>query len=337
MTKKAFPALILAAALALAATLAACGSGSDSLTVYSGRSQTLVQPILERFSEETGIKIRVRYGDTAELAATILEEGKNSPADVFFAQDAGALGALSEKGRLVDLPAGLLDRVPQQFRSPEGKWVGVSGRSRVLVYNTKKLSESDLPNSVLDLTDPKWKGRLGWAPTNGSFQAFVTALRKMKGEEAAAAWLQGVKANSPKDYPNNVALVKAVGDGEVDVGLSNHYYLFSFLKEEGEGFAARNFYFKKGDPGGLVNVAGAGILDTSSNREDAHRFLEFLLSSEAQQYFADETFEYPLVQAVKTAPGLASLSSLEPPAINLGDLADLEGTLKLLRETKVLP
>jgi iron(III) transport system substrate-binding protein len=319
------------------AALAACTGGGDSLTVYSGRSQSLVGPLLDQFEEVTGIDIRVRYGDTAELAATILEEGSNSPADVFFAQDAGALGALAAEDRLAELSTGLLERVPERFRSPDGLWVGVSGRARVVAYNTDNVAPEDLPDSILDFTDSTWKGRIGWPPTNGSFQAFVTALRIIEGEDGARTWLEGIKANDPEEYPNNTAAIQAVARGEVDIAFVNHYYLFRFLAEEGEGFGARNHYTDGGDSGALVNVAGVAILDTVDSREDAQRFIDYLLSPEAQQYFAIETFEYPLIEGAKTHPDLVPLSELEPPSIDLSDLSDLEGTLDLLRDTGVLP
>ncbi|MDP3767184.1 MAG: iron ABC transporter substrate-binding protein [Dehalococcoidia bacterium] len=321
----------------LAAVAACGGDDGETLTIYSGRSQSLVQPLLEQFSEDTGVTIKVRYGETAQLAATILEEGDNSPADVFFAQDAGALGALADEGRLAELPADLLALVPEPFRSPDGLWVGASGRARVVAYNTENVSPEGLPDSILDFTDPEWKGRIGWAPTNGSFQAFVTGLRVTAGEETAREWLEGIEANDPTEYANNVAAVEAVARGEVDVAFVNHYYLFRFLAEEGGSFDARNYYLPGGDPGALVNVAGAAVLDTADSSEDAERFIDYLLSPAAQQYFADETFEYPLIEGVETDPELKPLSELEPPNIDLSDLSDLEGTLDLLRETGVLP
>jgi iron(III) transport system substrate-binding protein len=329
----------LAAVLVLTAALltAACDGGGSSLTVYSGRSEDLVQPVIDRFSEETGIEVKVRYGETAELAATILEEGSNTPADVYFGQDAGALGALAEDGRLVELPDEILERVPLAFRSHDGVWVGVSGRSRVVAYNTENVDPEELPDSVLDFTDEEWRGRVGWAPTNGSFQAFVTALRLLEGEEAARAWLEGMAANDPTEYPSNVTALEGAANGEVDVALVNHYYLHQALAEQGEGFGARNHYLAGGDPGALVNVAGAGILDASDHREEAERFLEFMLAAEAQEYFAEETFEYPLVEEVEADPELVPLSQLEPPELDLSDISDLQGTLDLLRETGVLP
>jgi iron(III) transport system substrate-binding protein len=311
-------------------------AAGGELVVYSGRNEELVGPLIERFREETGINVRVNYGDTAELAVTILEEGRNSPADVFFAQDAGALGALQEEDRLQELPDSLLERVDERFRSDDGEWVGVSGRARTVVYNTGALSESDLPESIMSFTDPQWKGRLGWAPTNASFQSFVTALRQLEGEERAREWLEGVLANEPKVYDRNTAIVNAVGAGEIDAGFVNHYYLQRTLAEQGESFPARNYFFRNGDPGALVNVAGAGILDTARNQTAAEQFIAFLLSDESQQFFAEQTYEYPLVDGVDADPGLPSLDELQTPDIDLSDLEDLEGTLQLLQELGIL-
>ena len=320
-----------------AAVASGCGSDGGSLTIYSGRTQSLVEPLLEQFSADTAIEIRVRYGDTAELAATILEEGDNSPADVFFAQDAGALGSLVVEDRLTAIPTPYLGHVPEAFRSPDGLWVGLSGRARTVAYNTDAVSEADLPDSILDFTDAKWKGRIGWAPTNGSFQAFVTGLLLLEGEDTAREWLEGMKANDPTDYPSNDAVVDAVGNGEVDVGFVNHYYVLRFIDERGEDFPVRNYYLGGGDAGSLVNVAGLGVLDTADNQSDVEKFIDYMLSPAAQQYFADETFEYPLIEGVEATAGLTPLGELEPPNIDLSDLADLRGTLDLLRETGVLP
>lgn len=205
-----------------------------------------------------------------------------------------------------------------------------------MAYNREALSEGDLPASILDFTDPEWQGRIGWAPTNGSLQAFVTALRVIEVEEVAREWLEGIQANQLRDYDNNLPILEGVASGEIQVGFVNHYYLFRKLEDEGEGFGARNYYPQNGDPGALVNVAGIGILNTSDNSEEAEAFLDFLLSEEAQQYFADETYKYPLVEGVPINEELTRLSEIETPNIDLGDLDDLEGTLDLLRETEVL-
>lgn len=328
-------AIILAMALLLTA-VPALGQ-SREIVVYSGRSEALVGPLLQRFTEETGIRVAVRYGDTAELAATILEEGPNTPADVFFAQDAGALGALAANGRLQTLPPHLLEKVDPRFRSPQGTWLGTSARARVVVYNTNLVAPEQLPDSIWGFTDPQWKGRIGWAPTNASFQAFVTALRVLEGDQRAEQWLRGILANQPRVYRNNVAIVDAVGRGEIHVGFVNHYYLFQFLRERGESFPVRHHY-TNADAGSIVNVAGVGILDVSRKTEEALALVEFLLRPESQQFFTDETYEYPVVVGVeiKTHPLLRPLSTINSPDIDLSQLEDLRGTLDMLMRVGVL-
>lgn len=329
--------LSLLVAVAVIGLYAAPTWAADSIVVYSGRAEALVAPLIERFEQQTGIKVAVRYGGTPELAATILEEGRNTPADVFFAQDAGALGALAAAGRLQKLPDALLAQVQPEFRSADGLWIGTSGRARVVAYNTNLVSEDELPDSIWGFTDPKWRGRIGWAPTNASFQAFVTALRVLEGDDRARAWLRAMLANEPRSYRNNVLIVDAVGRGEITVGLVNHYYLFRFLAERGEEFPVRHHH-TRGDAGSLINVAGVAILDVTDNRDAALAFVEFLVSEEAQRYFADETREYPLAHLDKVSlhPLVRPLDTIDAPAVDLDDLEDLQGTLDMLVETGVL-
>jgi len=307
-----------------------------AVVVYSGRSESLVAPVIAGFKERTGFDVKVRYGETAGLAATILEEGDRSPADVYLAQDAGALGEMSDRETLLALPEGVLSKVPPWLRSTRGDWVGVSGRARALAYSTERLKPEDLPASILDLAEPRWKGRIGWAPTNGSFQAFVTALRVRRGEEGAGRWLEGMKANEPREYPKNAPAVAAVASGEIDVALVNHYYLFQFLKERGESFPVRNHFFPAGDAGNLVNVSGAGILRSSKRPAAARALLEFLLGEEAQRHFATETVEYPVAADVPADPRLPPLGKVGHGDLDLNRLADLRGTLDLLRSAGVL-
>ncbi|HMO51382.1 MAG TPA: iron ABC transporter substrate-binding protein [Kiritimatiellia bacterium] len=326
--------LLILAAIGLISILAMKQS-PDSLVVYCGRGEELIRPLFQRFEEETGIAVKVRYGGTAELAATILEEGRNSPADVFFAQDAGALGALKKAGRLIRLPGDVLAAVPARYRSPDGAWVGVSGRARVVVYNTNKLTEADLPDDLFGFVDPAWRGRLGWAPENGSFQSFVTALRIREGDERTLAWLKGIQANAPRVYGKNSALVAAVAAGEVDAGFSNHYYLYTARRTQ-PNLAAANFYFRRESAGNLVNVAGVGVLQSSRRAESALRLVRFLLSESAQAYFAEHTREYPLVESASGGSDLTPLSDVAIPDLDLNRLDDLEGTLRLLHEAGVL-
>ena len=305
------------------------------LAIYSAREEALVGPIIKQFQEANGLDVRVKYGSNAELAAAIKEEGANSPADIFFATDPGALTAIADQ--LGTLPKDILDTVPAAMRAPDGKWVSVSGRARVVVYNTNKLKESDLPASIYEYTDSKWKGRIGWSPPNGSFQAFVNAMRVSRGDDVANQWLEGIQANGPKSYSNNTGIVQAVANGEIDVGFVNHYYLFRFVQERGESFPARNYYFKNGDIGGMMLANGLAKLSTSRNPEGAHRFASFMLGPVGQQYFASKTFEYPLIKGVTTSPLLPPLEQLMLFEIDQIKLGDTQGTVKLLRETGVLP
>ena len=312
------------------------GGDPGSLVVYSGRSESLVAPIIEQFEEETGIEVAVKYGKSGEIAATLLEEGDHSPADVFFAQDPAGLGEVANAAMFKSLPASITEKVPVWARSPEGEWVGISGRARVVVYNTDNLTPNQMPNSMEDFTKPEWKGRIGWAPTNGSFQAMVTAMRVAWGEEKTREWLLGIQANEPKVYPKNTPTVAAAGTGEVDVGFVNHYYLYRFLAEEGEEFGARNYHVIDGGPGGIVLVAGGGILKSSANKENAERFFDFMLSDAAQQYFAGQTYEYPMIEGIETNSLLTPLDEINNPNIDMASLDDLAGTQAMLRNLGIL-
>ncbi|GLF97744.1 iron ABC transporter substrate-binding protein [Streptomyces yaizuensis] len=308
--------------------------GSDSLVVYSGRNEELISPILEKLEKATGTKVEVRYGDSAELGAQILEEGKRTKAGLFFSQDAGVLGALSAAGMLAELPQKSLDKVDAAYRGSDRDWVGVSGRSRVIAYNPDKLGKGEkAPDSIHELTEPKWKGKIGYAPTNASFQAFVTGMRVLEGEDATLKWLKGLKANG-KTYAKNGAVLDAVDSGEVSLGLINHYYWYEKVAELGEDKVNAKIHFLPGgDPGALINAAGVGILKDGGQGEAAQKAVDYLLSAEAQNYFAQETKEYPLAAGVtNTVKGLPALDSLDAPKIDLGKLESLQETLTLLQK-----
>ena len=345
-----------AAALALTATLAACSApatpgaspastaspaatASDkSVTLYSGRNETLVQPALDAFTQATGIAVEVRYGGTAELAAQLLEEGDRTRAHVFLAQDAGALGAVAKAGRFAALPAATLDQVADAYSDPDGRWVGVTGRSRVLAYNPALLPADQLPVSVFDLTGPQWKGKVGVAPTNASFQSFITAMRVQHGDEKTRAFLAGLAANEPQVRERNGVIVSDIESGAYPVGLVNHYYLWELAAEKGVGadqLATKLHFFADGDTGALINVSGVGLL-TAQPDADGQALVDYLLSDAGQEYFATRTFEYPLVDGVATAPGLTPLDQLDAPDINLSDLDELEATISMIKEAGLL-
>lgn len=310
---------------------------APEFTLYSGRGESLVAPLIEEFERETGIRVRVRYGGTAELAVLLQEEGERSPADLFWGQDAGALGALSRQGYLAELPRDILTQLPEIYRAQRGTWVATSGRSRVLAYSPQRVSSDELPAGVLDLSDARYAGRVGWAPTNGSFQAFVTAMRVSLGEDETRAWLVAMRDNNVQAYRNNTALIEAIGAGEIDFALTNNYYLNRFLVND-PGFPGAQTTLESGDIGNLVNVAGIGLLRSSRNSDPALSFVQFLLDRTAQEYFTNEINEYPVREDVQPNPTLVSFEELLEisPVIDLDLLEDLDGTLLLLQETNLL-
>ncbi len=310
--------------------LAACGGGAETLTVYSGRSEELIGPLLEDFTEDTGIPVEVRYGGSAELALLIDQEGDRSPADVFISQSPGAIGFLAEKALLQPIAADTLSLVDPGFRNSDGQWIGLSGRVRVLVYNSELVEVADLPTSVFDLTDPALARQVALAPANGSFQDFVTAMRQVSGDDATLAWLEGMAANNSPEYANNSSIVQAVARGEVPMGLVNHYYNFRALAED-PGLSSENHYFTGDDLGGLVIVTAAGILDSSDTQEDANMLLEYLLGPSAQQFLTEETFEYPLASGVAAWEGLPPLGDVAGATLDFDSLGGgLERTKELI-------
>lgn len=324
--------VLILAALVMSVLPASAQEEGESLVVYSGRNETLIAPILAQFTEETGVAVQVVYGDTAAVANQILEEGANSPADVYIGQDAGALGALSKAGALAPLPSDVLERVPDVFKSQQGEWVGLSARARVLVYNPTEVEALglELPQSILDLTKPEYAGLVGWAPANASFQSNVTAMRVLLGDDVTAKWLADMVANGAVSYgSSNTNLNRAVASGEVVLGITNHYYMHN-LKKQDPALNLEQTVFPAGDPGSLVNVAGAGVLATSAKPGLAQRLILYLLGSNAQTYFTEQTSEYPLVDGIAVNPALIPLDSIVQPEIDLSDLDDLQTTLAMI-------
>jgi len=322
------------AALAVTSGAATAPAQSTSLTIYSGREQALVKPIMDRFTRVTGIPLNVRYANSTTLATALVEEGSNSPADVYWSQEPGTLGLVGARGLLKKLPQRTVGKVPSRFATPSRRWVGTSGRSRVLVYNTRALTRQQLPSSIWGLADQRWKGKIGIAPTNASFQAFLGATIHLEGEARVRDWLRGLQANDVKFFPNNTTVVQAVGRGDVEVGLVNHYYLYNLLADTPD-LPVRNHWFADGDPGNLVLAAGVGIVSATEKDAAAQRFVDFLHSKWAQRFIArgPGAAEYPLVKGVPRRPGLRPLSTIKGPKYNLGRLsADLTPAVRLLLE-----
>ena len=342
------PAAIATAALAVL-TLSACTAANDdtaptqgvasspptstdgTFTLYAGRDQELIDPLIEKFESATGVSVDVRYAGSTELAALLLEEADATPADVFLAQDAGALGAIAKGDMFATLPENITAKVPVGFTSTDGSWVGVTGRARVIVYDSEQLSADEVPTTVAALTDDRWSSQVGIAPSNASFQSFVTALRVLEGEDTARAWLEDMKANDVKIYAKNTPILEAANTGEIALGLINHYYWYRMAAEVGaDNMRAQLAFPEPGDAGSIVNVTGAGLLKGAADDADALLFIEYLVSEAAQQYFVDSTYEYPLIDGVSAPAGLPALETLTNPKLDLSDLDSLGETTERL-------
>ncbi len=324
---------ILAMLVVLGLAASACGGSDNVITVYSGRTSNLIEPLLDDFAESTGIDVEVRYGQSADLALLIDQEGDRSPADVFISQSPGAVGFLAGEGMLRPIGDEVLSLVPGGFRNADGLWVGISGRVRVIVYNRDLVDPSELPVSVFELTEERFRDRVAVAPANGSFQDFVTAMRETHGDDATLAWLEGLVANDARTYANNTSIVQAVGRGDVPMGLVNHYYNFR-AKAEDPGAASENYYFPDGDIGSLMIVTAIGVLSTSDVPHLADQLVEFMLSEEAQRFYSEMTLEFPLAAGVAPSSVLPPLSSIGLVTYDFDRLGGgLERTKELIDES----
>ncbi len=333
--------LIFTALIALIATfLTGCASDSDQasdvteLTVYSGRSEEYIAPFFAEYEAQSGIKLNIRYGDSAELAAQILEEGSNSPADLFLAQDAGSLGAVSAAGLFIELGQDVASDIPTQFIAANRTWVGVTGRARVLAFSPERVSA--IPTSFADLTNPAYKNKVGIAPTNASFQAFVTALIENKGEDFTKKWLSDMKANGAKIYAKNSLIVEAIDKGEIDLGLVNHYYIWETSESLGRPVKAEVSYFAPGDFGNLINVSGAGVFASSKKQAAAAELINYLTSAAVQQKFVKDTHEYSLIAGSSAPEGVPALDKIGAPTVDLKSLVNIKRTQDLLIEVGLL-
>jgi len=330
---------ILGATMAvIALALSACGSsashGGNAITLYNGQHEQTTAALVAAFEKQTGITVNVRTGDEAELGNQIMQEGSSSPADVFYTENTPVLEALRERGLLARVAPSTLAAVPSRYDSAQGDWVGVSARVSVLVYNTSQIKPSQLPSSILELAAPKWRGKLGFAPSETDFQPLITSIVKFDGTAAAETWLKGLQANS-KIYPDNETVVAQVNNGESAVGLINHYYWFRLRAEIGAGaMHSALHYYAAGDPGDLVNVSGAAVLKSSSHQADAQKLLAFLVSHAGQETIAhSHSYEYPLRPGVAPAPGLRPFAELKPAALTPAELGD--GSKALALEQKL--
>jgi iron(III) transport system substrate-binding protein len=314
----------------------ASNGSNTTLIVYSGRNEAFISPFFEQFTSQTGIKIEARYGDSAELAALLLEEGNNSPADVFLSQDAGAIGAVAQQNLLKKLEESAVSTVPAQFRDEASNWVGITGRSRIIAYNKTKYTLEQLPKTIDDLVDPKWSGKIAIAPTNSSFQSFVTAIVQVRGETKTLEWLKALNNNKPQKYEKNGLIVEAIDNESVDLGLVNHYYIAEITESLGREINVGIAFFNNQDPGNLLNVSAFGILESTKKQTAALDLLKYLLSKETQEKFVNETFEYSLLLDVYPPDGLPALGELGIPQVRLGQLSDVAKTQDLLISSGLL-
>jgi iron(III) transport system substrate-binding protein len=311
----------LVSTLGVTVALAGCGSDDDTLTVYSAQHESLVRAMLEDFTEETGIELEFRDANDSELANQIVQEGDASPADVFLTENSPSIDVVDEAGLLAPLDDATLEQVGEQYRPESGNWVGFAARSTVLAYNPADVTEDELPASILDLAAPEWRGRVGIAAGGADFQAIVSAVLSMEGEDATREWLAGLERNA-EVYTSNTAVMKAVDEGEIEVGVMYHYYWYRDQAEGGlVGDDARLHYFRNQDPGAFISVSGAGVLASSDQKEAAQRLVAFLTSAAAQERLADSSaLEYAVGTGVASAEALPTLESLQAPDVDPGSL-----------------
>jgi iron(III) transport system substrate-binding protein len=343
--------LTLLAAAAIAALPAAAGCGFDTsagdgggaaepetagITLYSGRIPAAIGGAVDRYEARADRDVQVRYADTADLAATLVEEGGATPADVFFAQEPGAIGAVADAGLLAKLPAAVLDLVPRRYRDPRGRWVGVTGRARVIAYDRGAVRRSQLPRSPFGLAAPRWRDRVGWSPASSSMQEYVTALRARYGNQRTSEWLEAMVANGAKSYPNNVTIRDAIAAGEIEAGLINHYYVAQAVAEEGADYPV-GVYFPPAGLGSLMLLTTVGVLEASERRPEAVAFVRSLLESASQRFFTSSSKEYPLARGAEPDASLGvPLARVPSPGGDLVDLGELQATIELMQEAGAL-
>jgi iron(III) transport system substrate-binding protein len=333
------------AALLAAGLLAACGSASGatasagSITLYSGQHEQTTQSLVSAFEQQTGIKVNVRYNDEDSFADEIVAEEAHPVADVFYTENSPALEFLQGKGLLAPVDSTTLAKTPSQYNSPQSDWVGVSARVSVLIYNPSLISASQLPTSVLQLANPKYKGKLAFAAGETDFQPIVTSVAKAYGDAEASSWLDGIKANAGSHiYPDNETIADEVNRGAAAFGVVNQYYWYRMQAELGaSNVHSKIAYFAPNNPGYVVDVSGAGILKSTKNMPDAQKFLAFIVSKQGQEIIAHSiSYEYPLDDGVTTAAPETPFNQLQPYPITIPELGDGSAAISLLQKAGLL-
>ena len=312
----------------------------NSVTVYSGRSENLMKPVFDAFACESGTSVRVRWGSSTDLALLIDTEGDRTEADVFVSRSPGPVGFLEANGLLTSMDSSVLDLVDDDHRGGNGTWIGFSGRKRVLVHNLDSVPPTELPNSVFDLTESEWRGRVAIPATNGSFVDWFTVFRDQYGNEVATQWLSDMVDNDARYYPNNVAIVEAAARGEIDVGLVNHYYNYRLAADAeaaGQEHRAANYDLSDEDIGSLLIITAATMTTNVSDREAAQGLISYLLSPSVQRFFTRNTFEYPLAGGVEPNPALPPLSALSIGSVDFDALGGgFEATEEIIQSSGIL-
>ena len=307
-------------ALALAATglvaAAQTAPPADSIVVYNAQHASLAQAWADGFTRSTGIKVTLRNGSDTELGNQLVQEGAASPADVFLTENSPAMALVDNAGLFASLDADTISQVPANFRPAHGRWIGIAARSTVFVYNKAKLTPAQLPKSLLDLSNPAWKGRWAASPAGADFQAIVSALLELKGEAATAAWLKGMKDNAVA-YRGNGAAMKAVNAGQVDGAVIYHYYRFGDQAKTGENSGNTELhYFRGQDPGAFVSVSGGGVLASSKRKAAAQAFVRWVSGKAGQEILrTGDSYEYAVGVGAASHPKLVPLADLQAPAV----------------------
>ncbi len=332
-------ALVVLLALTLACVAGCGGSGANSLTLYNGQHIQTTDSLVAAFEKATGIKVNVRSDDEDVLADEIVTEGSNSPADVIYTENSPALEYLEGKGLLAPVDPATLAHTPSGYDSPAGDWVGVSARVSVLIYNPSLISASQLPSSVSELADPKYRGKLAFAAGETDFQPIVTSYARTYGEAAALKWLEAIKENAGAHvYPDNETISAEVNRGAVAFGVVNQYYWYRMRAELGaESIHSKITYFAPRDPGYVFDVSSAGILKSSRHQGNAQRFLAFIVSRQGQEIIAHSlSYEYPIASGVHIAAAETPFDELQPNPITIAELGDGSTAIALLRKAGLL-
>lgn len=307
--------------LALACTLPALAQAQEGITVYNAQHASLTQAWADGFTKETGIKVTLRKGSDTELANQIVQEGASSPADVFVTENSPAMVLVEKAGLFAALPQDILDQVPAQFRPASGRWTGVAARSTVFAYDKRKLKDADLPKSLLDLADARWKGRWAASPSGADFQAIVGALLVLKGETVTADWLKAMKTNFTA-YRGNGTVMKAINAGEVEGGVIYHYYYFGDQAKTGENSANVGLhYFRHQDPGAFLSTSGAGVLAASKHKKEAEAFVKWMSGKHGQAVLREgDSYEYAIGNGEASNPKLEPIARLDAPKVEPSQL-----------------